>query len=306
MPNPSSGSLRWLALALVAIAAPGCYRIHVDESYWLRSRPGPTADTREVAARLAPLAARVHAVRVPVGGGEVISGIVVVHPDAEATVIFFGGDDFRLARKGAETISRIVAAARVHVVVADYAGQGESSGAPSMSRLKSDALALHEWTTDQAELGDVPLIVHGNSMGSFVAASVANERPVDGLVLQSSATTIPDWARSFFRPSRFKWWARPAYPFIRLTIDPALETEDNLVRVRDYTGPLLIIVGADDHVTPPAMSRALYEGSATPEAHRALVVLDGAGHDDVLSNPGFPPAYADFLDTVGLAKAASD
>ena len=128
---------------------------------------------------------------------------------------------------------------------------------------------------------------------------VAATRPVRGLVLQNSATTPADWLRGFFRPSRLKWWARPAYPFFRFTLDSVVAAEDNVARVRGYRGPLLILAGDLDITTAPAMSQALMAASATPDSLKWLVVLPGAGHDDVLAAPGFAPAYAAFVRVVG-------
>ncbi len=123
-------------------------------------------------------------------------------------------------------------------------------------------------------------------------------RPVGGLVLQNSATTPAAWLHEFFRPARLAWWARIGYPFVRFTLDSALPAEDNVARVRQYRGPLLILSGSDDDKTAPAMSRALVVASASPDSLKRLVILAGSGHDNVFANPAFAPAYRTFINVV--------
>lgn len=201
----------------------------------------------------------------------------------------------RVADAGAATLRALTAAAPVNVVLVDYPGTGLSGGQPSLASLKTDALAAYDWVVARPSLTPAGVIVHGHSIGSFVAASVAAARPVRGLVLQGSATTPDDWFHNFFRPSRRKWWARPAYPFIRFTLDPALAEEDNLARVRQFRGRLLVLSGSADTKADPSMSRAPVVASASPDSLERLVMLPGSGHDDVLKNAGFAPAYGAFV-----------
>jgi pimeloyl-ACP methyl ester carboxylesterase len=134
---------------------------------------------------------------------------------------------------------------------------------------------------------------------------VGDARPVRGLVLQNSATNPTDWVRTFFRPSRLKWWARPAYPFVRVSVDPALARQDNLARVRRYRGPLLVLSGTADDKAAPEMSRALAAASATPDSLKRLIVLPGAGHEDVMAHPGFASAYRAFVTVAVGAQGAA-
>jgi len=287
-------------LALLACAAgilSGCYTVRVNDGFWLRPRaaPAPSADLFD--ARLGR-EYRVHSVAVPLAADTVLTGIAAVRPDARATVLFFGSDDFVLARRGPETAALLTGAAPVNVVMGEYPGYGERPGPQSLERLKQEALVLYDAVAGDTAAYTGCVIVHGHSLGSFLAAFVAAHRPVCGLVLQSSATNPGDWMQAFFRPSRFKWWARPAYPFLRVSIDPALAAEDNEARVRASTAPLLVLVGSRDDITPPAMSRRLWAASPTPEALKRLVELPGGTHENVLQHAGFAAAYGEFMAAV--------
>ena len=148
----------------------------------------------------------------------------------------------------------------------------------------------------------VATLIVANSGFLDVVVRTIMLRPVRGLVLQSSTTTPADWMRGFFRPSLFNWWARPAYPFFRFTLDSALVGDDKLAHAQRYRGPLLVLVGADDITTAPAMSRARSAASATPDLLKRLAVPPGSGHDDVLANPEIATIYGAF---VRLAAGAS-
>ena len=284
------------ALVLV-LSGVGCYRLRIGESFWLHARPGPSADSAGVAAML-PAGYTLTRIAVPAADGAQLVGLAATRPDARTTVLYFGGNDFVVARKGPAAMHALTFAADVNVVLLDYPGSGASGGTPTIATLKAGALATYDWLAARTDLAPHGVVVHGHSIGSFVAAEVATARPVRGLVLQGSATTPEDWLHAFFRPSRLKWWARAAYPFIRFSVDSALAGEDNLARVRQYRGPLLVLSGSADTEAAPAMSRVLVAASASPDSLKRLIELPGSGHEDVYDNPAFAPGYRTFIEMV--------
>jgi uncharacterized protein len=298
-------TVRFAVAACLASGLAGCYTVRVNDAFWLRPRAAPAASTDTFAARLGG-EYRVRDVLVHVAADTLLPGIAAVRDDARATVLFFGSDDFVLARRGAETAALLTAAAPVNVVMGEYPGFGQRPGPQSFERLKRESLLLYDAVAADTALYTRCVIVHGHSLGSFLAAHVAAHRPVCGLVLQSSATNPGDWMKAFFRPSRFKWWARPAYPFLRVSMDPALAAEDNEARVRMSSAPLLVLVGGRDDVTPPAMSRRLWQASPSPESLKRLVELPGADHENVLRHPGFAGPYAEFTGAALRAREEQD
>ena len=57
--------------------------------------------------------------------------------------------------------------------------------------------------------------------------------------------------------------------------------------------PVLFIAGDRDRVTPPAMTRSLYQHSTSPE--KTLVIVRGGGHGDLVRFHAFWQAMAEFL-----------
>jgi uncharacterized protein len=295
-------AVRGALVGAAACTAASCYPLRIDESFWLRPRPGQAVDRASTLARL-PDGYTLNGFTVAAGATGLISGVVAARPDATVTVLFLGGDDFVVARQGVAALQALTSAP-ANVVLLDYPGYGVSPGQPTLVTIERAAIAVHDWLCEQEELALTKIVVYGHSMGSFVAAALADVRRVDGLVLQGSATNLTDWVHAFFRPSRFKWWARPAYPFIRISLAPDLARQDNVARLRRYRGPLLVLSGTADDKAAPEMSRALAHAAATPDSLKQLVLLPGAGHEDLFTHAGFLSAYRAFITLVAGAGAS--
>ena len=220
----------------------------------------------------------------PIPGAEEVrlgelGGARVVVPDAEVEILYFGGNASRVDDYGAFLVGAL-APLRANVTSFDYRGYCRSGGTPSIEAVKSDALAIYDFVRERA--GPRRLIVHGVSLGSFIAAHIAAHRPVDGLVLEATAPDVRSWARR-----QIPWYAKP---FVRLKIAPALLEASNEAVVRRYRGPLMLLTGAEDAVTPREFALALYE--ASPSEVKRVLIVRGAGHGDALA---FPKALAEYV-----------
>lgn len=223
--------------------------------------------------------------------GAVLRGAWVRHPAADRpTVLYFGGNGFRVSTLGMKKLVPLLRLG-VDVVMLDHRGYGQSDGTASVDSLKADALAVFDAVA--AEAGGTRVVVHGHSLGSFLASWVGAEREAGGVVLENSATTTRDYVRS--RSDLY-----PILHLVRFRIDPALAGEGSLGPVRRITEPLLIVAGAGDARIPSWMSQALYEASPLPPGRKRLRVFARPGHDRVPLDPDFPGVYRAFLRDAGL------
>jgi uncharacterized protein len=266
--------------------------MRVPDNNWFHPGPARMSDSTVASLRL-PRGATLHDLSFRGTDSAQLYALVVRTPGARSTIVYFGGDNFRVATGGAG-LARAAGLLGVNAVLVDYRGYGRSEGTPTLSALQSDALALVDRVKSLDGIRETAIVVHGFSMGSFIAGHISEHRPIDGLVLEGSATSVNDWARNIV-----PWYARP---FVRVRLSPALGAESNAERVERYRGPLLVVVGAKDRVTRPSMSHELYRRAGTPSPEKRLLVVPGAGHGDALQNEAAAREYAAFLNQVAMRR----
>ena len=156
----------------------------------------------------------------------------------------------------------------VNVFMFDYRGFGRSSGRASLTGVVIDALAAARFH-DKIRPKHVPSILYGYSLGGAVAAQLTGRFPFDGLILQSTFTTLPEITRA-------------AYPRLPLHLISG-RLFDTLSAIRKLEIPLLILHGSEDEVCPCWMAHALYD--ACCGSKRIYLVERGLHKDLYLRDP---------------------
>jgi uncharacterized protein len=218
--------------------------------------------------------------------GTRLSAVLLRQPGSRATILYFGGNGFTIGQFGAATAG-LFAPLGVDVMIVDHRGYGRSQGRPTQANLEADGLAAFDHLTRNIGIAPERVIVHGQSLGSFIAGHVAANRPTGGAVLESSATTAEDWADANRRGLMRL--------LVRVEIDETLRGRGNLTNMSRIDEPLLILVGQNDRTTPPPLSQALYAASPLPAARKRLAIVPGADHNNVMTRPQAIAAYRAFL-----------
>lgn len=268
----------------LAVALAGCADIRVKEAHFIRpDAPGAAALERYSGAGITEL-------RLARTDGAVLNGVLFAQPGARATVLYFGGNLFHLDRHLEEALP-LLAACGSNVAVFDYRGYGRSSGQPTVANMQEDALAMFD-AVDARDPGRV--IVHGQSLGSFMAAHVAQARPVLATVLETTATSAADLVSA-----RVPWYA---WPFVRIDLEPGLRQVDNRAAAARFQSATLVIAAGQDKMTPPRLGKRVFD--AVPRQDKQLLMLDDAGHDDALRANGAQAAYCGFVQRVQAGAGA--
>jgi fermentation-respiration switch protein FrsA (DUF1100 family) len=271
------------SLLLLAVSLAGC-TAEVRETDLLQPVRGGALSAEAVAAAAPAYSLTEH--RIVGAGGDRLYAVHLRQPGARATILYFGGNGYLVGRWGAWSAG-VFAPLGVDLVLVDHRGFGLSEGRPSAAAMEEDGLAAFDFVRKLVG-PDGRIVVHGHSLGSFVAGHVAANRPADGVVFESSATTTEDWVEAR-TPGIFK-------PFIRkVDIDSGLRGRGNLVNMARIAEPLLLLVGARDGTTPPRLSQSLYAASPLPPARKTLRAIAGAGHEDVMTKPETIVVYRAFL-----------
>ncbi len=277
--------MRFAPLLIIVLLTAGCTSIPIGEEQVFQAKPTVTpADFPRDGIRL-------HNLFIHVDDSVALNAWHLTQPEARGTVVFFGGQGFFLVHSA----GYIDALMRhpVNLLMVDYRGYGKSGGAPSVEALKSDALETVRFAVDSLGADPERLVLHGHSIGTFVALYAARRRArsgraVGGVLLENPVTTAED-----LMDHLVPWYLRP---FIRLQPTEALRGESNVRHVRALAEPLLILAGGADEIADPAMARTLYE-EAAPRRMR-LVVIEGGGHNRLFTEAAYRQAYERFLQTV--------
>jgi pimeloyl-ACP methyl ester carboxylesterase len=159
----------------------------------------------------------------------------------------------------------------INLFAADYRGYGRSSGVPTTRAMMADCHVIftyvRDWIEKQQHSG--PLIIMGRSLGSASALELAahHQDLVSGLIIESGFAH--------------------AVPLLRLlgvdTDRLGFKEKDgfiNLEKIKQYSGPTLIIHAEFDHIIPYSDGIDLYNASAAQEKN--LLKIEGANHNDIM------------------------
>ena len=165
---------------------------------------------------------------------------------------------------------------RAHVVVFHYRGYAPSTGSPSAQALLADAPLIYDLAVDRVR--PTRTVAIGFSLGSGVAAMLASQRPLDGVILvtpfDSLGAVAQDW---------YPWL--PVRALFRHEIDAAAALAGTRV-------PVAIVAAQQDEIVSPQRTRALARRVPNLVFDK---VIAGAGHNDIYARHEFAPAMTEAL-----------
>jgi uncharacterized protein len=207
--------------------------------------------------------------------GETLVGLRLPGPhEASPRLLGFGGNAWN-ADQLALMLARILPEAEV--VTFHYRGYRPSSGRPSAAALLADSVLVH----DALPADGRPLLAVGLSLGAGVAAHLASERPVEGLVLVTPFDSLAAVARDL-------------YPF--LPVQSLFKHEiDTAAAMRAHDRPVAVIAAGRDEVIPPRRTEALLPSIRRLAFHR---VIQDASHNDLYGHHAFAPTLRDAVAAV--------
>lgn len=210
------------------------------------------------------------------------------HPQSRSVVVFCGGDVFHRSLEGGPALEALALGA--DVILFDYPGYGETTGAPTPGAILDTALAVYDYTSALETSAGKKRVLYGFSLGGLVAAQVARERPADGLVLEASAVNVESWARS-----QIPWIARP---LIAPRVEPGLAGIDSVRALTRFSGSVLVLASPADRQAPAKLSVDIERGLRAAGVRVQLVQFPRARHGDINRSAQFAPVLRGFLDSL--------
>ncbi len=215
-----------------------------------------------------------------------LKGLFLDSPTSQDVIFYIQGNGMRVSEGGIYALKALVKLGK-DIVIFDRRGLGASSGNATISNLADDSIEQYRFIKNTLKAKSI--IVHGYSLGSFIAGHLAKNETVDALVLQGSATNVDDWI-----DKKTPWYTKP---FLTIEVDEAFNEVDNeLVVSNFYSGPLLIIGGENDEQVPVELSSALYNASISE--NKKLVIVEGADHGSMLDEPKEIALYKQFINAI--------
>jgi pimeloyl-ACP methyl ester carboxylesterase len=165
------------------------------------------------------------------------------------------------------------------VVAFHYRGYRPSTGRPSAAALLEDAPLLYDCMIKP--MLPAKVVVVGFSIGSGVAAHLARERSVAGVILVTPFDTLEQLARQHYG------WL-PIKLLLRQHMSP-------LEDLHAATAPVVLIAGERDTIIPGQRTAPLRQAARTLIMDKTI---PGAGHNDIYSNPEFVRAMQQALELI--------
>lgn len=220
---------------------------------------------------------RFEEVRIPVPGAT-LHALLFMQEQPRGLVFFLHGNvgNLQTWTTGIDFYRRV----NYDLFILDYRGYGKSTGTiESEEQLQADVRAA--WNTIAPRYRNKVIVIYGRSLGTGLAAKLASEVDAQLLVLVSPYASLASAAKERY-PLAPEWLLK--YP---------LRTDAIIGNVKM---PIVLIHGSEDRRIPLADSQRLAALARSPVE---LIVVEGAGHDDIHRFPTYLDALAARLKATG-------
>ena len=217
-------------------------------------------------------------IRIPVPGAS-LDALHFTQPDPRGLVFFLHGNagDLSTWTTGIDFYRKV----NYDLFMFDYRGYGKSTGKiDGEAQLHADARAAWDAIAPAYKSRNLPIVIYGRSLGTGLAAQLARDVSPALLVLVTPYASLAAAAGR-------------AYPFApEWILKYPLRTEAIIGEVKS---PVLLVHGTRDAVIPLSDSERLRSLAPAPAG---LLVIDGAGHNDIHRFPAYLDGLAARLNQV--------
>ena len=216
--------------------------------------------------------------------GIVLRGVAVSYSNPIVNIVFFA--DNRMSVSENNSVIHRLGQLPANVLWLDYQGVGASEKASKLSinAIKQDALTQFDYVKNAFDRS-LPTVVHGRGIGSYFASYVAANRQIDALVLDGAFNNISDLIANMV----------PGFSnsFTSMKLHDDVHSMQIAPILRHYEGPLWLVVGEQDKITPYSISQQLLKDAASSKKY--ISVIPRATHNATLKSDYAITEYKQFL-----------
>ncbi|MBE9106336.1 alpha/beta hydrolase [Nostoc cf. edaphicum LEGE 07299] len=187
-----------------------------------------------------------------------ISATYLLNNQAKYTILYSHGNSEDLG--DIKPILEKLHAWGFSVFAFDYRGYGTSQGKPTESHAYEDMNSAYNYLTQNLKIPPEKIIVLGRSVGGGSAVNLAMQKPVAGLIIESSFISA----------------FQVIVPFRILPFDKF----PNLNKIKKVKCPILVIHGKADSIIPFTHGEKLFNAATSPKLY---LWVEEANHNDLFS-----------------------
>ncbi len=216
--------------------------------------------------------------------GITLRGLAIAYQNPVVNIVFFA--DNRMPISENNNVIHRLGKLPANILWLDYQGVGSSDKADTLSinAIKQDALTQFDYAQSVFD-STLPTVVHGRGIGSYFASFVAANRRIDGLVLDGAFNNISDLIANMV----------PGFSnsFTSMKLHDEVHSMQIAPILRHYEGPLWLLVGKADKITPyPISEQLLLDASSS---NKYISVIPDATHNATLKSELAIREYQQFL-----------
>ncbi len=214
-------------------------------------------------------------IKITTADQEQLSTLHLKNPSASYTILYNHGNAIDLGQL--RPILQHIKQMGVSVFAYDYRGYGTSTGSPSESGTYADAAAAYNYMRDELNIPASNIIALGQSVGGGVAAELATQKPLGGLIMESTFVS--------------------AYRVMTKSKLLPFDQYENLRKIDSINCPVLVIHGTDDGVVSFWHGKELFKSANEP---KQAYWVEGAGHNNLLNVAGenYEQKLKEFIDLI--------
>jgi fermentation-respiration switch protein FrsA (DUF1100 family) len=138
----------------------------------------------------------------------------------------------------------------INFLIIAWRGFSGNQGKPSEEGLYVDGKSAIDWVIEKG-VDEKNIILYGESLGTGVAAHLAQNKNYAGIILETPFTSMIDAAKTF-------------YPYIPVNL-LLKDKFENYKKVKNINIPILVMHGEEDQIVPFSMGKKIYEIANEPK-----------------------------------------
>ena len=205
---------------------------------------------------------------------------------AKFTFLAFHGNAGNIADRA--TVYEFLRDTPANVLALEYRGYGRSEGTPSERGVHRDADAAYLYLVNTKSIDPKTIVSFGQSLGTAVAAHLAANHEVGGIVLEAPFPSASNVAR------RFYWFL----PGVGLLMHSQFNTKK---RLKEISAPVFIVHCNQDPVLPFQFGQDVYNAARSP---KTFLEINGQCHEEasIIAPENYRAALRGFLNNAAKEK----